>query len=366
MYFCWAVYLFSNWYFSSTIQSQHLPFRISLVCYTSNAGGLLFAEFCRTPRFSVVAMTSYTTSGRQEKLLLFTAISSILIASSPAKLQQHSGNYNWLLLHSYAWSDHYLSLLPLSFQIKNGQSVKTFLHRLTTTHWKVSSQDISYLKIGNSIVDSCRVIIAVHLSSALVVEPLVLKTPPAVCPKPIALYLWESFNQPEHSLCFGRDDNDFNKDDTTQMVVSVPKLDKWDGISHISIKYNLHCAGKDATILDGSSVLSISGLCPLFEACPNRNLFQHFFEIEFPFDIHTYVCAISTFEFARCFTLSNSFSTTFLMKNIVLGWMRWCLRILQHGCSSRSILILFFCATQIARCSCPINLLRQWLYPDFG
>jgi hypothetical protein len=40
---------------------------------------------------SVVAMTSYTTSGHQERLISFTAISSILIASSPVKLQQRSG-----------------------------------------------------------------------------------------------------------------------------------------------------------------------------------------------------------------------------------------------------------------------------------
>jgi hypothetical protein len=43
--FCWAVYLFSNGHFSSTIQSQHLPFHISLACNTSKAGCLLFAEF---------------------------------------------------------------------------------------------------------------------------------------------------------------------------------------------------------------------------------------------------------------------------------------------------------------------------------
>jgi hypothetical protein len=45
MSFCWAVYLFSNRHFSSMIQSQHLPFHISLVCDTCKAGCLLFAEF---------------------------------------------------------------------------------------------------------------------------------------------------------------------------------------------------------------------------------------------------------------------------------------------------------------------------------
>ncbi len=57
--------------------------------------------------------------------------------------------------------------------------------------------------------------------------------------------------------------------------------------------------------------------------------------------------------------LSNPFSIAFLMRNIALVWMRQCLHVLQHGCLSRSSLILFFCTTQTARCSCPINLLHQ-------
>ncbi len=155
-------------------------------------------------------------------------------------------------------------------------------------------------------MDSCTVIIAVHSSSALVVEPLLLKKPPTVCPKPIASHLWEPFTWPDHSLCFGWDDSNFNKDNTTQMVVSAPKLAKSDGISHVEIQFNLHRAGEDATILAGLGVQSISGLCPPFETCPNRNLFQQFFGIEFPFDGHTYICVISTFEFARCFKLIES------------------------------------------------------------
>ncbi len=152
-------------------------------------------------------------------------------------------------------------------------------------------------------MDLCTVIIAVHLSSASVIEPLVLKTPPAVCPTPIASYLWEPFNQPEHSLCFGRDDNNFNKDEATWMIVIASKQAELGSITPIMILYHLYRADKDATILAGSGILSPSSLCPPFEACPTRNLFQHFFGIKFHFDGHTYVCVISTFEFACCFNL---------------------------------------------------------------
>jgi hypothetical protein len=155
-------------------------------------------------------------------------------------------------------------------------------------------------------VDSCTVIIAVHLSAASAVEPLALQTPPLVQAKPVASYLWEPFNKPNHMLCFGRDDAEFNKDESFRMTVSAPKLAKLDSVPRVVVKYNIHCAGDDATILAGSNVISTSGLCPPFEACPNKNLFQQFFGIEFHFDGHTYLCTISTFEFARCFNLIDS------------------------------------------------------------
>jgi hypothetical protein len=185
----------------------------------------------------------------------------------------------------------------------DGRSVESFIRGLSTAHWKVSSRDILYPEIGDSIVNSCRIIIAIHLSSVPVVEQIGLKTPPAVQPRPIASYLWEPFNRPEHSLCFGCDDSDFNKDEASQMTVSMPKPAKSGGTTPITILYHLHRADADATILAGSSVLLQSSLCPPFKACPKRNLFQHFFGIEFHFNGHTYVRAISTFEFARCFNL---------------------------------------------------------------
>jgi hypothetical protein len=188
----------------------------------------------------------------------------------------------------------------------DGCSVRLFAQGLTNNHWKVSSRDISFVEIGNSIANTCTIIIAVHSSSANVVEPILLTTLPAVPPKPIAAYLWEPFNRPGHSDCFGREDADFNKDKSTLMVASAPKQVDSGALPHATIKYNLHRVGEDANIHAGSSVLSTNGLCPPFEACPNRNLFQHLFGIEFHHNGYTYVRAISSFEFARCFNLVES------------------------------------------------------------
>ena len=188
----------------------------------------------------------------------------------------------------------------------DGRCVKAFCQGLTNAHWKISSRETSYVNIGDSVVDSCTIIIAIHSSAASVVEPLSLHTPPLVHAKPIASYLWEPFNKPVHMLCYGRDDSDFNKDESALMTVSAPTPAESDSVPHVVVKYNIHRAGSDTTILAGSSGVSTSGRCPPFEACPNRNLFQQFFGIEFNFDDHTYIRAISTFEFARCFNLIDA------------------------------------------------------------
>jgi hypothetical protein len=286
MSFCWAIYSFSNGHSSSTIQSQHLPFHISLACDTSKAGCLLFAEF--TPSAKVFSsgndLLQHVRVSGETSVIHGYLINSYRFLTS--KIKAGFWKLQLAIITQLRLIQSLLVIVAIVMPDHDGRSVKSFVWGLSTANWKVSSRDVSYTKIGNSIVDSCTVIIAVHLSSASVVEPLVLKTPPAVCPTPIASYLWEPFNRPEHSLCFGRDDNDFNKDKATQMIVSAPKQAKLGSITPIMILYHLHRADEDATILAGSGVLSPSSLCLPFEACPTRNLFQHFFGIKFHFDGH--------------------------------------------------------------------------------
>jgi hypothetical protein len=149
------------------------------------------------------------------------------------------------------------------------------------------------------------VITAVHSSCALSVAPLVLKSPPAITPLSISLYVWEPFNRLEHYISFRQDDVDFNKDETCKMRASIPKPTDTSSSTGVVFKYHLHCKGSDDTILAGSSILSGDSVCPPFESCPNQNLFQQLFGLEFHYDGCTYVRATSTYEFACFFNLIN-------------------------------------------------------------
>ena len=93
-----------------------------------------------------------------------------------------------------------------------------------------------------------------------------LKTPPSVTLQPIGAFVWEPFNRIEHLLNHGRDDKEI---DNEKMITTIPKPVASAQSRSVMIKYHLHRADSDATILAGSSVLSSGGLCPPFKSCPN-------------------------------------------------------------------------------------------------
>jgi len=73
----------------------------------------------------------------------------------------------------------------------------------------------------------------------------------------------------------------------------------------ISIKYFLHGRHSEESMLAGAAVVLSDGLCPPFDACPNKSMFQHLFAIKFNYGNHSCVRGISPFEFARCFGFTD-------------------------------------------------------------
>ncbi len=65
--------------------------------------------------------------------------------------------------------------------------------------------------------------------------------------------------------------------------------------------YHIHHAGSNNSILVGSDVILVDGLCPALNACPNLNIFQAYFGVKLHYNGHSYICAISPFKFDHCF-----------------------------------------------------------------
>jgi hypothetical protein len=118
-------------------------------------------------------------------------------------------------------------------------------------------------------------------------------------------------------VSFGQDDKAFNScivdnvstgsNPDVKIIASTPKPGATATVSRPSSKtlYNLHQDNSDTSIVIGSSVLSLNGLCPIFCAERNDNLFGHYFGIEFKIGDRVYVRPISSFEFVRCFGLND-------------------------------------------------------------
>jgi hypothetical protein len=273
MHYDWAVYSFSNGHFSSSIESHGLPFTIRLAFDTSEAGRSLKNEFA--PKATVFSsgnnlLNHISASGHQ------SVISGYLSNSYCFQTSKITSSF-WKLHFSIIAQLRLIRSLSIVVAIvipdHDGRAVKSLIKGLESTHWKVSRQAVSYLEIGDSISDSCLVITAVHSSCASKVEPLVLKLPPTVPPPPFSSFIWMTFNRPEHTIGYGQNEVEFNKDETCRLTAMAPKPANPSTLPGVVVQYHLHCHGQDATILAGSSVLSRESVYPPFESCPNKNLF---------------------------------------------------------------------------------------------
>jgi hypothetical protein len=103
----------------------------------------------------------------------------------------------------------------------------------------------------------------------------------------------------EHSVLLAMND-DYFMHQNVKFTTSLPPST----LIHppgVSLKYFLHGCHSDESMLAGAAVILFDGLCPPFDACLNKNLFQHLFGVEFNHDNHSWVRGILPFEFARCF-----------------------------------------------------------------
>jgi hypothetical protein len=158
-------------------------------------------------------------------------------------------------------------------QEHDGGSIKTFSTNLKLKGWVLSSTDVHYPDLGDTIAGGCCIITAIHSSCASTVEPLQLKRPLLIPPRPLGKFIWEPFNQKEHAILLAQDNKDFAKQDTG-LQTSTTAITS-DGLAGVLVRYHLHCPNTDAWVILGSEVISINTLCLVFNACSNPNIFQH-------------------------------------------------------------------------------------------
>ena len=145
MHYNWAVYLFSNGHFSSSIKSHGLPFTIRLACDTSEAGRSLFNEFA--PKATVFSsgndlLNHIRASGHQ------SVISGYLIISYYFQTSEITSLF-WKLHLSIVAQLRLIRLLSLVVAIvipdHDGHAGKSFIKSLEAAHWTVSLRAVSVI-----------------------------------------------------------------------------------------------------------------------------------------------------------------------------------------------------------------------------
>ncbi len=164
---------------------------------------------------------------------------SILHIFKQAKWPLHSGKFRLQLSCNSISYDCYWYLLPWYTQTRTAVVWKPFSSNLKSNGWVLSSTDVFYPDLGDTITGSCHLIIAIHSSCASTVNPPLLKWPSSVPTLPIGEFIWKPFNWPEHAISLDCNDADFDKQDMRlklSTLKSTPNNDR-----SVIIKYSIHC-----------------------------------------------------------------------------------------------------------------------------
>jgi hypothetical protein len=189
----------------------------------------------------------------------------------------------------------------------DGRSVSKFVSQLSTAGWIISTTLCSFPDYGNSVAGGTSIIVGIHTNTQSKVKKLQFRTPPSPKPVPLAAFLWPPFNKKEFGISFAKDDESINDGSAPALMVTLPSSSILASMLHgISPAYFLHSVNSDATILNGAATLSPHSLCLAFDGSSTTNLFKCHFGVEFHDKEHTYVCAISPFEFTSCFGLMDN------------------------------------------------------------
>jgi hypothetical protein len=261
-------------HFASTVQSQSLPFHVRLAYDPYESGQSLFQEFtsCRLIFNSATDLLNHIRASGDTSVIHGYLIHSPCFQTSKTTTTFWQIQATIISQLRLIWL--LLVIIARIHPDHNGRSVKTFSSRLKSNGWVLYSTDVFYPDLGNTntIAGLCHLIIATYSSCTSTVNPLLLKWPPSVPIHPLGEFIWEPFNQPEHAISLARNDADLDKQDS-RLKLSTLKLTQNSDRSVI-IKYSIHRPDSDDTVLVGSEVISVDGLCPAINACPNWDIFQ--------------------------------------------------------------------------------------------
>ena len=79
-----------------------------------------------------------------------------------------------------------------------------FKRSMQRSGWLMSTTDIYYPDVGDSVADSAAFMLGVHKAATGNHVPIRVAMPPSVCPDPLASFIYKPFNSKEYAVSLAR------------------------------------------------------------------------------------------------------------------------------------------------------------------
>ena len=180
---------------------------------------------------------------------------------------------------------------------------KGFRYKIESAGWAISSTDIYFPDVGDSVADTGTFFLGVHTGTSPEAEAPMVKFPPNVAPLRLASFAYAPFDSVEYAVCLSWRHKDFESEGNKS---SEPKHNETQAKRFISkCIRTVHHPGDDVNISSGAEIYDTAGLCPPFSPS-NSNAFGSTLGIEFKDkDGQLYIRPFSAYEVTCCFRLDK-------------------------------------------------------------
>ncbi len=216
-------YSFHRGHFTSTIQSQNLPFHIWLACDPYESGQSLLQNFspCCHIFSSATDVVNHIRASCDASVIHGYLIHSPCFQTS--EMTTTFWHVQATIISQLRLIQSFLIIIAMIHHDHNGCSMNTFSLNLKSNSWVLSSKDVFYPDLGDPIAGSCCLITTVHSFCTSTVNSLLLKQPPLVTPRTLGEFIWEPFICTKHAISLARDNADLGKQ-VTRLKTSTPIL----------------------------------------------------------------------------------------------------------------------------------------------
>ena len=304
--FTFAVYGFNSGHFTNCFSTG--PLNVPIVADTRPCDRAMFKKYTKCPRVCDSADSMLQSMATSEAKSVIQGYTIHTHTFTKHDTEKSFWSVQVAIVKAIREKRSLTSLMACIHPTCNKSLVSGFRRATQRRGWNVSSVDVYYLDLGDSVADSGMFLLAVHKNASIVRKGLKVKIPPSVSPLSLAYFLYKPFNVKEFSLSPARLQNGFeNSEFTAQDPISTAAPTKNQRAKCI---YYLHHPGVDSNIIAGAGVYSDADFCPPVWAS-GSNAFVSTFGVETEIDNELFVRPGSGYEVACCFR-HNSDLTHFL------------------------------------------------------